>query len=110
MSNLRISLDDWHELARNDDPVDIADNDVNAAAQWVAIMFEDENHPQLSKTDTMREHPELVAGHARAHAINRFEHTYRTLKIEELRLLKSIAASLESIASAAESSKGKSNE
>ena len=83
MSELKINLDDWHDQAQHEDPVDMAGNDLQAAAEYLSVMLEDEKHPQLSPLDVMRKHPELVA----AHAINRFEHTYRTLKIEELRLL-----------------------
>lgn len=87
MSKLKISLDNWHDQAQHEDPVDMAGNDLQEAAEYLSVMLEDEKHPQLSPFDVMRKHPELVGAHAKAHAINRFEHTYRTLKIEELRLL-----------------------
>ena len=88
--DLKIDLDEWHEQAQNDDPVEIADSDLLAAADFLAVMLEDEKHPLLSSTDIMRKHPELVASHALAHGISRIEVTYRILKVEELRLLKSI--------------------
>jgi len=87
MSKLKINLDDWHDQAQHDDPVDVAVNDWEVAAEYLSEMLEDEKHPRLSTFDVMRKHPELVGAHANTHAINRLEHTYRTLKIEELRLL-----------------------
>lgn len=87
MSKLKINLNDWHDQAQHEDPVDIAGNDLQDAAEYLSVMLEDEKHPQLSPFDVMRKHPELVGALAKTHAINRFEHTYRTLKIEELRLL-----------------------
>ena len=107
MSKLEIDLDAWREKAMNDDPWDAAGDDLEAAAEWVFVMLDEEVLERTTssddKTNTMRKYPELVAAHAKAHAINRLEHTYRTLKIEELRLL-------ERIASAAESEKGKRDE
>ena len=111
---IRIDLNDWHEQALNDDPADIAANDLEGAAEWIFVMLDEESLERTTglndKTNTMRKYPELVAAHALAHGISRFECTYRTLKVEELRLLGSIADSLKTIASAAESAKGKSNE
>ncbi len=103
----KINLDDWHKQAQNDEPVNMADNDLQVAAEFLAVVLEDEKHSQLSSTDIMRKHPELVAAHTLAHAINRLELTHCTVKIEELRLLESIADSLKAIAS---TSKGKINE
>lgn len=114
MSKLKIDLDDWREQAINDDPDDIAGIDLESAAEWIFVMLDEESLERTTsfndKIDTMRKHPGLVVAHALAHGISRFEHTYRTLKIEELRLLGSIADSLEKIAGAAESSKGKNDE
>lgn len=114
MSKLEIDLDAWREQAMNDDPVDIASNDLESAAEWVFVMLDEEALERTTslndKISTMRKYPELVAAHVKAHAINRLELTHRTLKIEELRLLGSIADSLERIARAAESEKGKRNE
>lgn len=114
MSKLKIDLNDWREQAMNDDPADIAANDLESAAEWVFVMLDEEVLERTTslndQINTMRKYPELVAAHAQAHAINRLELTYRTLKIEELRLLGSIADSLEKIASATESAKGKHNE
>lgn len=111
---IRIDLNGWHEQAQNDDPADIADNDLEAAAEWIFVMLGEEVLERTTslndKLNAMRKHPRLVAAHALAHGISRFELTYRTLKVEELRLLESIADSLKTIASAAESAKGKSNE
>lgn len=111
---IKIDLDFWAAQAQNDDPADIAANDLESAAEWFFVMLDEEALERTTsfndQINAMRKHPELVAAHALAHAINRFEHTYRTLKIEELRLLGSIADSLEKIASAAESAKGKHNE
>jgi hypothetical protein len=114
MSKLKIDLDDWREQAMNDDPADIADNDLEGAAEWIFVMLDEESLERTTtlndKINTMRKYPELVAAHALAHGISRFELTYRTLKVEELRLLESIADSLKAIANAAESSKGKNDE
>ncbi|MBV6448921.1 hypothetical protein [Nitrosomonas sp.] len=114
MSKLEIDLDAWRAQAMNDDPAEIADIDLECAAEWGFVMLDEETLERTAslndKINTMRKRPELVAAHAKAHAINRLEHTYRTLKIEELRLLGSIADSLERIASAAESAKGKRDE
>lgn len=111
MSKLKIDLDDLREQAMNDDPADIAGNDLESAAEWVFVMLNEEVLERTTslndKIKTMRKHPELVAAHTLAHAINRLELTHRTVKIEELRLLESIANSLKAIASA---SKGESNE
>lgn len=92
------------------EPEGIASCDLAAAAGYVGVCMEDDDRPLESMVDIMRKYPELVAAHAQVHAINRLELTYRMLKIEELRLLESIAVSLEKIAGAAESAKGKSNE
>lgn len=110
MSEIRIDLNEWFEQAQKDDPEEIAGSDLLAAADFLAVMLEDEKHSLLSSTVTMRTHPELVAARALAHGISRLEHTYRTLKINELILLQSIADSLQTIASAAASSKGEVNE
>lgn len=114
MSKLEIDLGEWREQAMNGDPWDAAGDDLEAAAEWVFVMLDEDALERTTshndKTNTMRKYPELVAAHAKAHAINRLELTHRTLKIEELRLLGSIADSLERIASAAESAKGKRDE
>lgn len=104
MSKLEIDLNAWREQAMNDDPWDIASEDLKAAAEWVFVSLQKEGDERLATysdmIEAMQKHPELVAAHALAHEISRFEVTYRTLKVEELRLLKSIAGSL----------KGKGNE
>ena len=114
MSKLEIDLAVWREEAMNDDPWDIAGNDIEVAAEWIFLMLDEQALDRTStledKLHAMRKHPELVYAHATAHAINRIEHTYRTMKIEELRLKESIAISLERIASAMESTKGKRDE
>ncbi|MBX9916897.1 MAG: hypothetical protein E6Q59_10880 [Nitrosomonas sp.] len=114
MSKLKIDLDDLREQAMNDDPDEIAGNDLEAAAELVFVALQKEGDERIAtysdKIEAMQNHPELVAAHTLAHAINRLELTHRTVKIEELRLLGSIADSLERIASTAESAKGKRNE
>ncbi|NBQ68917.1 MAG: hypothetical protein EBU46_08830 [Nitrosomonadaceae bacterium] len=99
MSKLEIDPNAWREQAMNDDPVDIADNDLGAAAEWVFVALQKEDDERIAtysdKIEAMRKRPKLVAAHILAHAINRLELTYRTLKIEELRLLERIADSLE---------------
>ncbi|MEI2767448.1 MAG: hypothetical protein V9E86_02860 [Nitrosomonas sp.] len=116
MSKLKIDLDDWRERAMNDDPIDIANSDLEEAAEWIFVMLDEEVLERTTslndKINTMRKRPELVAAHAQAQAqaINRLECTYRTLKIEELRLQESIANSLELIAGTAVTSKGKRDE
>lgn len=111
MNKLKTDLDDQREQAMNDDPADIAANDLESAAEWVFVMLDEEALERTTslndKINTMRKRPELVAAHAKAHAINRLELTHSTFKIEELRLLESIVDSLKAIASA---SKGKSDE
>lgn len=100
MSKLEIDLDAWREKAMNDDPWDAAGDDLEAAAEWVFVRLDEEVLERTTspndKTNTMRKYPELVTAHAKAHAINRLELTYRTLKIEELRLLGRIASTVES--------------
>lgn len=48
MSELKISLDDWHDQAQHEDPVDMAGNDLQEAAEYLSVMLEDEKHPQLT--------------------------------------------------------------
>ncbi|MBS0300230.1 MAG: hypothetical protein JSR32_09955 [Proteobacteria bacterium] len=89
MSKLKIDLDDLHEQAMNDDPADITGDDLEAAAEWIFVMLCEQVLERTTLDDelnAMRNHPELVAAHALAHGISRFEHTYRTLKVEELRI------------------------
>lgn len=68
MSKLKIDLDDWREQAMNDDPADIADDDLEAAAEWIFVMLDEESLERTTslndKTNTMRKHPKLVAAHA----------------------------------------------
>ena len=89
--DLKIDLDEWNEQAQNDDPVDIADEDIQTAAEWIFVMLDEKSLERTStledKLNAMRKHPELVAAHALAHGIGRLEHTCRTLKINELILL-----------------------
>lgn len=114
MSKLKIDLDFWAEQARNDDPTDVADTILQDGADWIYVMLEGNGESDRTNYDgmqhAMRKYPELVKTHAIANAVSRFEHTYRILKIEELRLLEGIANSLKSIASAAASSEDKSDE
>lgn len=102
--DLKIDLDEWHEKAQNDDPEDIAMKDIESAAERMFVALQKEGDERLATysdmMEAMQKHPELVAAHALAHGISRIEVTYRILKVEELRLLKSIADSL----------KGKGNE
>lgn len=111
MSNSKIDLDFMARQAFNDDPADIADHDLEGAADWVFVTLDEKVFERTTShndmKNTMRKYPQLVAAHAIAHAISRLELSYRTLKIEELRLLGSISDYLKAIASA---SKGGSNE
>lgn len=113
--DLKIDLNEWFEQTQhNNDPWDIAGEDIKAAAEWIFVMLDEKSLERTStledELNAMRNHPELVAAHTLAHTINRFEHTYRILKVEELRLLRSITDSLKVIASTAASSKGEGNE
>lgn len=104
---IEIDLNDWREQAVNDDPELMANCDLAAAAGYVGVSMEGDDRPLESMEDILRKYPELVAAHAQVHAISRLEHNSRMLKIEELRLLGSIADSLKTIASAAKSAKRK---
>mgnify|MGYP001558100538 FL=1 len=110
MSKLKIDLDVWAESALHDDPDEATTSDLTSAAQYVSVMLEGDGHPQQSIDDTLRKHPGLVGAYAISCGQNRLESSVRTLKIEELRLLENIANSLESIARAAASPEGKSDE
>ena len=101
MSNSKIDLDFMAEQVLNEDGFDRADTFFQDSVTWVSIWLRD-GGPELSTTDTLRDHPQLVGSHALVCAINEFEITYRTLKIEELRNLKNISNSLERLASAVE--------
>ncbi len=110
MSNSKIDLDFMASQVSNDDPYDHADTIFQDSSEWVSIWLGGCG-PKLTMSDVLRDYPQLVGSHAQVCAINEFEITYRTLKIEELQNLKNISNSLERLASAAEFvAKGKHNE
>lgn len=88
---IKIDLNEWREEAQHHDPEMKACEDIYDAAETVFVALQKEGEERFAtgrdKIEAMKNHPELVAAHAIAHAVNRFELSYRTLKIEELRLL-----------------------
>lgn len=111
MSKLKIDLNDWRERVQKADPEEKALEDIDNASDMIFLDLQEKDGKSTSsdsdKIETKKNHPQLVAAHAITCAINRRNDAYCTLKIEELRLLKSVDNSLERIADAMESAKGK---